>query len=57
LIEMVYSMISCTFRFHFEPSLARGTVVSRAPSGAAPRQCLLYAKRRIDRSFDYRISI
>jgi len=37
------------------------TIVSRAPSyarGAAPRQqCLFYAKRRIGRSFDYRISI
>jgi len=30
--------------------------VSRAKLRAAPRQnCLLYAKRRIDRSFDYRI--
>jgi len=51
-------MISCTFWFHFEPSLAikRHGSVSCAKQ-AAPRQCLLYAKLCIDRSFDYRISI
>jgi len=40
----------------FEKYIKRHDSVS-APSYAPRPQCLFYAKRRIDRSFDYRISI
>jgi len=37
-------------------AVSKGTSVS-ASSYAPRHQCFFYAKRRIDRSFDYRISI